>query len=88
MRISVGDMIDKMLTYDEILKKHNYIRDGYGIKTWSHRFTNGENSIDIRHTEWTFYDNLNEVMVGKDPDSLDKFLDIEREKQLNESKGK
>jgi len=82
--VSVGDMLDKIVGYDKILKQFNFEKNGTGKKSWSHSHKDSNGVvIDIRNSEWTMYKNGEEI-VGNIPDELHKLLlsDLSKEQLI------
>ena len=77
MSIDLCDIVNKIKSYSDILKKYNYNHnpDG-GIKPWSNLYENYNGTrVEIRSSEWTYYDKENnEKKVDYTPESLDEFL--------------
>lgn len=72
MFASVGDMVDRIQAYNEVLKKYAFVGNGTGIKAWSHRHTGPKgHNVDIRGSDWTLYDaEGQEMATGTTPTEL------------------
>ena len=75
--MDLGDMLDRIQGFEDVMKAHNYAWAGRDGKTpWSHQWdhTNGT-AIDVRGSDWTFYSRIGEVLkVGDSPAELEAYL--------------
>ena len=73
---SLGDMMDKILGYDDILNRFKFIHKGSGDKPWSINFEHEDGrTIETRNSEWTAYDSeKKELMTNNTPESLNRYL--------------
>ena len=72
---SLGDMLDKIISYNDTLEKFGYVQNkSGGIKPWSILWEKDNCSIEIRDSEWTYYENGKEIKVGFNPKPLEEYL--------------
>lgn len=55
--MDLGDMLDKITGYDDVLKEYGYIHSGDGKAPWSIRYTNEKTGwfVDTRNSEWKLF---------------------------------
>ena len=75
MGFNVGDILDKIISYEKILEEYNYVNKGSGNKAWSIQHVKENSSIEIRNSEWTYYENEHEIKTGTSPETLKLFLE-------------
>jgi len=74
---TLNDIVDKIEKYNEILKRFKYIKNDKfdGDKPWSKRYDHENNSrIEVRSSDWTYYENNKELKVGTDYKTLEEYL--------------
>jgi len=72
--MDLGDMVDKIKGYDEVLTMFEFEHKGAGDKPWSIKHKNKKGQIvEVRNSEWTLYENGKET-VGKNPNGLKRHL--------------
>ena len=90
MNFMLGDMLDKIVGYVDILKDFGFKDNGTGTKPWSISHINDDGVIiDTRNSEWTMYKNGKEI-VGKTPEELHRLLlsDLSKEDLIEIALGK
>jgi len=74
--MNIDKMLHRVMSYSKILEKFKYIKEGRGLKPYSIKHINlDETVIEIRFSEWTYYDKDNNVIkTGPDPETLEIYL--------------
>ena len=75
MVFTLGSMIDKMSTFENIVSQYGFKKVGIGFKPWSNVFKHSDGAyIDIRGPDWTLFANGEEVAFGSQPETLPEVL--------------
>jgi len=74
---SLNDILNSITNYEDLLKKYNYVKNEEGgDKPWSFRYDHDDGTrIEFRSSEWTYYLNGVEITMGKNAETLKKFLE-------------
>ena len=72
--MDLGDMMDKIKNYDNVLTMFEFEHQGPGDKPWSIKHENKKGQVvEVRNSEWTIYENGKEI-VGESPNELKRHL--------------
>ncbi len=80
---SLGDMMNKIVGYDDTLKAAGYtVTDKGGTKAWSirHEHVNGT-AVEVRNSEWTFISKEGIETVGMQVDELRRHFYTNMDKE-------
>ena len=70
MGFELGDWVDKIQGYSNVLNIFQFKNKGDGKKPWSFKHENEKGHIiEIRNSEWSSYENGKEI-VGHNPNEL------------------
>lgn len=75
MYIDLEERLDRMINLVECSQRYGFQYVGPGIKPWSHRHENGNKAIELRGSDWTYYEDDKEIMTGFAAGELCDFLE-------------
>lgn len=70
----LGETLDKIQNYNQILTDFGFDSAGPGIKLWSISHVKDYRAIEIQGSGWTYYENGVEISTGDTPETLRNFL--------------
>lgn len=70
--MDLGQILDKIVDYNNVVKHRNFIKKGTGDIPWSIRYVNEEGTyVEIAGNEWKMYDSNHDLLdFGTTPEDL------------------
>lgn len=85
MATSLGDILDSILGYRQIIEENGFKEDGLGDLSWSHRYINEKgDALEFNASGWVLYDASGaEPHIGRTHQQLrEHFLQTKTKEEL------